>query len=89
MEVSLLVGALGFFAYSIISPSLRMKLTGEELRCPVNRYFGDNLESSVIDFSRVSTHQAPYGALVVTKKNVSAMCGDNYWAKCKAKMLIN
>ena len=88
MEVSILVGALSFLAYSLITPSFRMKLTGEELRYPVNKYFGDNVDTT-LDLARIHVSKSTYGAITVTPKNVNAMCGDNYWAKCKAKMVLN
>ena len=87
MEMSILIGAIGFLAVQIFSPAVQMKVNGETIHNPINKYFGEELVSD-IDFKRVKVSTDYYGTFSVVSRNVITYCGDHHWQKVNQRNRI-
>jgi len=88
MEVSILIGALGFFVYNLVAPILNMKAEGGHMQYPVNKYFGNELKSN-IDFSRVDIKTDLYGTFSIQPREVITFCGESHWQKVNQQRVLN
>ncbi|MFC1596129.1 hypothetical protein ACFL4D_02445 [Candidatus Margulisiibacteriota bacterium] len=88
MELSILIGALGFFAYNLLAPVMQIKLDGKAVHYPVNQYFGSELKSR-IDFSRVDIKADLYGTFSINQREVITFCGESHWKKVNNQRTIH
>jgi len=92
METSLIISAIGILAYSFFWPWLDTDkkvsaMTGR--KSVINKYFGDKLNGTEIDFSQVYIEPDVYGTLQVRPRQITTYCDDRHWQKVNRQYLIH
>ena len=88
MEISILLGALGFFIYNVVLVPFTKKAMGSSYQNPINKYFGEKIDNLKINLSQVYIKPDIYGTLTIQQKEITTFCGENHWQSIRDKHMI-